>query len=251
MSRPVAHLLTCLLPFVMQGLFSRKKRVQGVQEAVPAKLQFGEGECTPGAVTVSVRVGEGAALDGKGLDRIDRIDRIDDDDGPVDVAHGEPGGQEEEEGEEAPPSPSQRASVHRIYTVPPDTSTHLEPLDVDDMDDPLEVVLGYCLDTVLSNESKKNENWQERVQAMETLTRLALGGAAGVPYFLQEMNASQHILESQLNDRRSAVSKQACLLVSVLAWRGGLGVKGLLLALQPSLLKLHGVSIAVMSQAGH
>ena len=126
----------------MQGLFSRKKRVQGVQEAVPAKLQFGEGECTPGAVTVSVRVGEGAAVDGKGLDRIDRIDRIDDDDGPVDVAHGEPGGQEEEEGEEAPPSPSQRASVHRIYTVPPDTSTHLEPLDVDDMDDPLEVVLG-------------------------------------------------------------------------------------------------------------
>ena len=139
----------------------------------------------------------------------------------------------------------------RVYTSPPSHQHGLVPLDVDTLSDPLDQILTYCLDTVLSNEEKKHENWQERVQAMDTLSRLVIGGAYEVPYFLQEMNASHHILETQLNDRRSAVSKQACLLVALLVQYCGLSVKNVALSLQPSLLKLHGVSIAVMSQSAH
>lgn len=145
----------------------------------------------------------------------------------------------------------QGPELHRVYTRPPSHQHELSPLDIDALGEPLGAILAYCLDTVLSDEGKKHENWQERVQAMDTLTRLVLGGGNGVPFFLQEMNASHHILETQLNDRRSAVSKQACLLVAVLVQYCGLSVKNVALSLQPSLLKLHAVSIAVMSQSAH
>jgi hypothetical protein len=145
----------------------------------------------------------------------------------------------------------QRSDGHRVYTSPPVHQHQLVPLDVDALDDPLDVILAYCLDTVLSDEGRKHENWEERVRVMDTLTRLVLGGGGRVPFFLREMNASHQILETQLNDRRSAVSKQACLLVAVLVQYCGLAVKNVALSLQPSLLKLQGVSIAVMSQSAH
>jgi hypothetical protein len=197
-----------------------------------SSLPFDDALETPG-VTVAVRLGSESSVKATAPEPVDEA---------VNVEVPEPA-------EHSPES-------YRIYTKVPSIASQLQdlsltPLDVNGLDDPLDAILTYCLDTVLSDEAKRHENWQQRVHAMATLTRLALGGAGTIPFFLQEMNASQHILETQLNDRRSAVSKQACLLVSVLMEHSGIGVKNVALALQPSLLKLHGVSIAVISQSAH
>ena len=149
--------------------------------------------------------------------------------------------------------PEEQGAPSRIYTNPPDMGHHGVsggPMGVEELDEPLDAVVNHCLDTVLSDEARKHENWQERVHAMDTLTRLILGGACSIPYFVQEMNSSHHVLETQINDRRSAVARQACVLVGTLVQYCGLAAKNIALALQPSLLKLHGVSIAVMSQSG-
>eukprot|EP00889_Picochlorum_renovo_P002776 jgi/Picre1/29806/NNA_005188.t1 len=50
---------------------------------------------------------------------------------------------------------------------------------------------------------------------MVTLERLVKGGAGDVPLFMTEMNASHHILECQIMDRRSSVSKQASGLIGM------------------------------------
>ena len=226
-------------------MFSRKKR-SGETSPVAAALSFDD-HATPG-VTVAVRLAGSEVTRGdKALQVREDVEEVEE---SVEVVEEEE--VEMEEHGEVSGTQTLGKDEYRVYTSPPSArQDQLCPLDPYALDDPLDVVLTYCLDTVLSDEAKKHENWQERVQAMETLARLTVGGATGIPYFLQEMNASQHILESQMNDRRSAVSKQACVLVGLLAAKGGVGVKNLVLALQPTLLKLHGVSIAVMSQAAH
>lgn len=135
-------------------------------------------------------------------------------------------------------------------TRPPHVTTDqsaLEPIYCVDEHE-IEEYIVDCLDTVLSDEGRKHENWKERVDAMVTLERLVKGGAGDVPLFLTEMNASHHILECQIMDRRSSVSKQASALVGVLMEYCGYNARSLALALQPSLLKLHGVTIAVIAQ---
>lgn len=135
-------------------------------------------------------------------------------------------------------------------TRPPHVSTDqtaLEPIYCLDEHE-IEEYIVDCLDTVLSDEGRKHENWKERVDAMVTLERLVRGGAGDVPLFLTEINASHHILECQIMDRRSSVSKQASALVGVLMEYCGYQSRSLAVALQPSLLKLHGVTIAVIAQ---
>jgi hypothetical protein len=138
---------------------------------------------------------------------------------------------------------SSRKSVVPVYRH----HDSLEPLFCDEHE--ISEYIAMYVDGVLSDEQKKHENWKERVEAMVVLERLVLGGAGEMPLFVQEMNACHHILDNQLMDRRSAVSKQACVLVGTLMERCGYAVKSLALALQPSLLKLHGLSIAVMAQS--
>lgn len=200
----------------------------------------------PGGVTVAVSLGGQARKVLVGRDDVDGIDDVDD------IEQDEVGEVEEAEGRgDVCGLGDPRLGMHRVYTSPPVHQYELSPMDINELGDPLDVILTYCLDTVLSDEGKKHENWQERVRVMDTLARLVLGGGNRVPLFLREVNASHQILETQLNDRRSAVSKQACLLVAVLMQYCGLSVKNVALSLQPSLLKLHGVSIAVMSQSAH
>ena len=158
-----------------------------------------------------------------------------------------------EEEEELPPEHDVAGAGHDTSrkSVGPVYRHHdtLEPLFVSgDEHDVAEYITTY-VDGVLSDEQRKHENWKERVEAMVVLERLVLGGAGDVPLFIQEMNACHHVLDTQLMDRRSAVSKQACVLVGTLMERCGYAVKSLALALQPSLLKLHGLSIAVMAQS--
>ncbi len=132
------------------------------------------------------------------------------------------------------------------WTIVPDLERDVEPLFVHD-EHAISEYIATCVDGILSDESKKQENWKERVEAMSVLERLVLGGAGTYPLFIQEINACHHILENQLMDRRSTVSKQACILISTLMEHCGYSARSLALALQPSLIKLHGISIALVS----
>ena len=132
------------------------------------------------------------------------------------------------------------------WTIVPDLERDVEPLFVHD-EHAISEYIATCVDGILSDESKKQENWKERVEAMSVLERLVLGGGGTYPLFIQEINACHHILENQLMDRRSTVSKQACILISTLMEHCGYSARSLALALQPSLIKLHGISIALVS----
>lgn len=152
---------------------------------------------------------------------------------------------EEEMMEEEEEMMEEEAGAPRMSMIP-DQDHQVEPLFVNDEREIGEYISTY-VDGVLSNEAKKHENWKERVDAMVLLERLVLGGAGTYPLFIQEMNACHHIFENQLLDRRSSVSKQACVLVGTLMEHCGYSVRSLALALQPSLIKLHGISIAVVA----
>lgn len=132
------------------------------------------------------------------------------------------------------------------WSMIPDEERAAEPLFVHDECAISEYISTY-VDGILSNEAKKQENWKERVEAMVILERLVLGGAGTYPLFIQEINACHHVFENQLMDRRSMVSKQACILVGTLMEHCGYSVRSLALALQPSLIRLHGISIAVVA----
>ncbi|WPT16824.1 CLIP-associated protein [Picochlorum sp. SENEW3] len=171
-----------------------------------------------------------------------------------DVHHHADQQQEEEDGEESNRHEEEEETDawygYTRRTRPPHVTTDqsaLEPIYCVDEHE-IEEYIVECLDTVLSDEGRKHENWRERVDAMVTLERLVKGGAGDVPLFMTEMNASHHILECQIMDRRSSVSKQASGLVGVLMEYCGYNARSLALALQPSLLKLHGVTIAVIAQ---
>lgn len=141
---------------------------------------------------------------------------------------------------------SEESGVLQRWSMVPDMEHDVEPLFVHD-EYAISEYIATCVDDVLSNEAKKQENWKERVEAMCVLERLVLGGAGTYPLFIQEINACHHILENQLMDRRSSVSKQACILVGTLMEHCGYSVRMLALALQPSLIKLHAISIAVVA----
>ena len=91
-------------------------------------------------------------------------------------------------------------------------------------------------------------DWEARVEAMVRLEGLTKGGACQYPWFLNEIYAYCAHLEAQLVDRRSVVARHACRLVSVMMEYGGRGMCAFATALQPTLIKLLGISIAVVAQ---
>jgi len=102
----------------------------------------------------------------------------------------------------------------------------------------------------LSQDGGKRD-WEDRMQAMVRLEGLVLGGAASFRVLGAESQVLCLALEEQLMDRRSVVAKQACHLISVMMQYCGYEMHGLAQGIQPSLLKLLGISIAVVAQAAY
>lgn len=100
----------------------------------------------------------------------------------------------------------------------------------------------------LSQDGRKRD-WEDRMQAMLRLEGLVLGGAGSYRVLESESQMLCLALEDQLTDRRSVVAKQACHLISVMMQYCGYEMHGLAQGIQPALLKLLGISIAVVAQA--
>lgn len=92
--------------------------------------------------------------------------------------------------------------------------------------------------------------WSDRVHALVRLEGLVLGGAAdshgAFPHLILPLRSP---LEEQLQDRRSAVSRQACHVVNVLVQACGVHFEPLAVALMPALFKAQAMAITIVTQA--
>lgn len=89
------------------------------------------------------------------------------------------------------------------------------------------------------------EEWTARVDALLRLEGLALSGAADRFALPELLLPLRDVLAAQLQERRSAVSRQACHAVSLLAATVGDRLEPLALALLPSLFKALAMGIQV------
>lgn len=94
-------------------------------------------------------------------------------------------------------------------------------------------------------------DWEKRVHALLRLEGLVKGGVTNkFPNQFFDMLQSLHgLLAAQLQDRRSAVSRQACHVVSLLVESCGTGIESLVIGLQSPLLKAPGMSIQIVTEA--
>lgn len=94
-----------------------------------------------------------------------------------------------------------------------------------------------------------NLEWDQRVTAMLRLEGLVKGGAADLPAFTELLPSMQPCLAAQLQDRRSAISRQACHLISILVQACGPRAEPLAVALLPVVFKAQGMSIQIVTEA--
>ena len=94
-----------------------------------------------------------------------------------------------------------------------------------------------------------NIEWTQRVNAMLRLEGLVKGGAAASPLFVELLPSMQIPLNDQLQDRRSAISRQACHLICTLIQACGSRSETLAGPLLPAVFKAQGMSIQVVTEA--
>jgi CLIP-associating protein 1/2 len=94
-----------------------------------------------------------------------------------------------------------------------------------------------------------NLPWDQRVTAMLRLEGLVKGGAAELPAFIDLLPSTQACIAAQLQDRRSAISRQACHLISTLVQACGSQAEPLAAALFPVVFKAQGMSIQIVTEA--
>eukprot|EP00887_Chlorella_sp_A99_P007207 scaffold2.g7207.t1 len=92
-------------------------------------------------------------------------------------------------------------------------------------------------------------DWVQRVEALLRLEGLVKGGAAERPALLDLLLGLRNVLSAQLQDRRSAVSRQACHVVAVLAAACGDRFEALAAYLLPVLFKTLAMGIQVVNEA--
>lgn len=66
-------------------------------------------------------------------------------------------------------------------------------------------------------ENPNPDEWQSRMEALQRLQQLAVGGAAVFEQFVQALKGMQDAIAAQISDPRSLLSREACATVSILA----------------------------------
>lgn len=93
-------------------------------------------------------------------------------------------------------------------------------------------------------------DWEKRVKSLLRLEGIVKGGAATqFASFPDHACALHTALTTQLQDRRSAVSRQACHIISFIVQQCGFQVEPLAVSLQPALLKAPAMSINIVTEA--
>eukprot|EP00210_Caulerpa_lentillifera_P006256 g5975.t1 len=92
-------------------------------------------------------------------------------------------------------------------------------------------------------------DWVERIQAIIRLEGLILGGATQWPSFLELLRNLKDPLVAQICDRRSAVSRQACHVISVLVSYLGIKFDHMAIFFIPVLIKVLTITVQVMAEA--
>jgi len=102
----------------------------------------------------------------------------------------------------------------------------------------------------ISEALNPKSGWERRVTALLKLEGLVKGGAASSFASFNDLACSLHAeLTPQLQDRRSAVSRQACHVISVLVQACGIKIEPLVVSLQPALLRAPAMSITIVTEA--
>lgn len=94
-----------------------------------------------------------------------------------------------------------------------------------------------------------NLPWDQRVTTMLRFEGLVKGGAAELPFFAELLPSTQLSLTAQLQDRRSAISRQACHLISTLIQACGSRAEPLAAGLFPIVFKAQGMSIQIVTES--
>ena len=91
--------------------------------------------------------------------------------------------------------------------------------------------------------------WDQRVKTMLRLEGLINGGAPDFPGFAELLNSVQIPLSAQLQDRRSAISRQACHVISLIVQTWGPRAEPFAAALHPIIFKAQSMSIQIVTEA--
>lgn len=94
-------------------------------------------------------------------------------------------------------------------------------------------------------------DWVQRVKTMLRFEGLMKGGAVDMPNFGELLNAMQIPLSAQLQDRRSAISRQALHLITIILQAYGPRAEPFAAALQPVIFKALGMSIQIVTDASN
>ncbi|DBB01644.1 hypothetical protein WJX77_005003 [Trebouxia sp. C0004] len=95
----------------------------------------------------------------------------------------------------------------------------------------------------------EKQEWTKRVEALLRVESLVRGGAAGLEGFLEMLKPLRQPLTVQLNDRRSAVSKQACRILGLLSAALGARFDMYALYFLPIIFKITVITVQVMAEA--
>ncbi|XRA95915.1 CLIP-associated protein [Pycnococcus provasolii] len=102
--------------------------------------------------------------------------------------------------------------------------------------------------TVLAR-GKMDEQWDQRMNALKKMEGLVHGGATSMPCFTGSLRAMRDALLEQLDDRRSAIVRQTCHLLAVLAADLGRSIESFIEPILPALFSVAKISILIMSDS--
>lgn len=101
----------------------------------------------------------------------------------------------------------------------------------------------------LNLNSKKEDDWQERLNALISLQGLTLGDGPAFESFMQHIKNCHELIAAQISDLRSVISKEACRTVAFIARELGSTFAPLAELWLPTLLKQIVVKIQVISSS--
>eukprot|EP01023_Acetabularia_acetabulum_P010600 TRINITY_DN14826_c0_g1_i2.p2 TRINITY_DN14826_c0_g1~~TRINITY_DN14826_c0_g1_i2.p2 ORF type:complete len:181 (+),score=21.02 TRINITY_DN14826_c0_g1_i2:130-672(+) len=100
------------------------------------------------------------------------------------------------------------------------------------------------------NQLDPKQEWNVRVSALVSLEGLFLGGACQAGCFQNHQRKLRELLVVQINDRRSAVSSQACQVIETMVQELGQKFDVFALYLYPVLIKILVITVQVVAESG-
>lgn len=126
------------------------------------------------------------------------------------------------------------------------TVSTVEPVNVKSLHE-----LQDALDDIKVALADTTENWQARMQHMMKLEGIVLGNSRRYDALASCLNHMKTCFIEQVLDRRSAVSRQACHLLTVISEHMGSSADGIVEHLVPVLFKVVVISVQVQADAAH